>query len=56
VQNLGDAVPDLVREAVGHGLKVTVEIQVGDERGLPAEVEAKVNDVLEQVKAGMRLE
>lgn len=56
VQNLGDAVPDLVREAAGHGLKITVEIQVGNEKAAPGEAVEKLSAVLAGVKEGWGLE
>ena len=56
VQDLGDGIPDLVREAVGHGLKIIVEIQVGHAKSPTQDVVDTINEVLGGVNGKLRLE
>jgi hypothetical protein len=56
LQDLADLIPVLVREAAGHGLRLTVEIQVGNDKLPPQELVAKLNEQLLTISDKLRLE
>lgn len=55
IQDLADAVPDLIRIAAGEGLKFAIEIQLGDSKQPSQEIVEQVNQVLAGVSGRLRL-
>lgn len=55
IQDLAEQIADLRSAASGYGLRVQVRIEVGGDTPPPDEVVARVNEVLGQIKNGLRI-
>ena len=56
IQDLADLIPTLVADAAGHGLKFSVEIQLGEGKAAAPEVVDKLNEMLGSINKKLRLE
>lgn len=56
IQDLADLIPALVADAAGHGLKFSVEIQLGEGKAPTAEVVIKLNERLAAINKKLQLE
>jgi hypothetical protein len=56
IQDLADLIPALVADAAGHGLKFSVEIQLGEGKAPTPEVVIKLNEMLASINKKLRLE
>ena len=56
IQDFADILPDLVRDAVGHGLKISIELQIGGDKAPPQDVVDKINAALAGLSGKLKLE
>ena len=56
LQDLVDALPDVVKAAAGVPLQLHVRITLGDGSDVPSETVTSLNELLESVSADLRLE
>lgn len=56
LQDLADVIADFAREAAGHGLKISVELQLGGDIAAPNDILRKLNEMLATVSQRLKLE